>query len=104
MPWALLNILVLSALQTRVVYQVAFGGQAILYLLGLIGIWSSTGARSRLARDAAAFLVLNSAAWWAFWIWLFGRADKSWAKVSYPGLPFRYGPNSQPVLELSRNP
>jgi hypothetical protein len=27
--------------------------------------------------------VLNAAAWLAFWVWVVGRADKSWTKVEY---------------------
>jgi cellulose synthase/poly-beta-1,6-N-acetylglucosamine synthase-like glycosyltransferase len=103
-PWALLCTLVLSALEPGLFGQVAFAGQALFYLVGLIGIWKGSGARSRLVRDAAAFLVLNTAAWLAFWVWLFGRADKSWSKVSYPGLPFQYAGNRQHALELSRTP
>jgi hypothetical protein len=32
---------------------------------------------------AGSFLVLNAAAWIAFWVWLFGGAGLSWSKVTY---------------------
>jgi len=34
---------------------------------------------------AASFLVLNAAAWLAFWVWISGRAGKSWHKAQYQG-------------------
>jgi hypothetical protein len=34
---------------------------------------------------AASFLVLNAAAWMAFWVWISGGAGRSWGKVRYPG-------------------
>ena len=37
--------------------------------------WPATAA-SRIAGAAAAFLVLNSAAWLAFWVWLSGRTSR----------------------------
>jgi hypothetical protein len=40
-------------------------------------------ARSRLASGAASFLVLNAAAWIAFWVWMTGRSGRSWRKVAY---------------------
>ena len=32
---------------------------------------------------AASFLVLNCAAWLAFWVWVSGQAGQSWRKVDY---------------------
>ena len=37
----------------------------------------------RLLGAAASFLVLNAAAWLAFWVWIGGRAGRSWHKVQY---------------------
>ena len=36
----------------------------------------------------ASFLVLNAAAWVAFWVWMSGRTRRSWGKIPYdpPGL------------------
>jgi poly-beta-1,6-N-acetyl-D-glucosamine synthase len=31
----------------------------------------------------ASFLVLNAAAWCAFWVWITGQAGKSWHKAQY---------------------
>jgi hypothetical protein len=36
-----------------------------------------------VATGAAAFVVLNAAAWLAFWVWICGRAEGAWKKVSY---------------------
>jgi cellulose synthase/poly-beta-1,6-N-acetylglucosamine synthase-like glycosyltransferase len=82
-PWALLLLLGLSAVLNGPVYQVAFWGQVCCYTLGLVGIWEGPAARLRLASAAGSFLVLNAAAWLAFWVWVSGRAGRSWCKASY---------------------
>jgi poly-beta-1,6-N-acetyl-D-glucosamine synthase len=83
-PWALLGMLVTSALLPGPVYATLFAGQVICYLLGLAGLWPALGRRWRLLAAAGSFLVLNSAAWIAFWVWLSGRGTQTWGKVAYP--------------------
>lgn len=89
-PWALLALLVSSGLLAGPVYGLAFWGQIAGYLIGFLGLWQGVGARLRLASAAASFLVLNAAAWLAFWVWVSGRAGRSWTKVSYTVAPLRY--------------
>jgi poly-beta-1,6-N-acetyl-D-glucosamine synthase len=81
-PWALLGLFVTSvfidspwALGFAVV-------QAACYGLALAGLtpWLR---KSRLPGAAASFLVLNAAAWCAFWVWATGRTAASWRKVDY---------------------
>jgi poly-beta-1,6-N-acetyl-D-glucosamine synthase len=79
-PWALLGLLPVSLLLPGFLYQLAFWCQVAGYLLGLLGL---AGASGRFASAAASFLVLNSAAWVAFWVWIFGRTGSSWKKVTY---------------------
>ena len=90
-PWALLAMLVASAASEDAFYRAALGGQLVFYTFGLAGTYPPLGARSRLASSIASFLVLNAAAWVAFWVWACGRSSRSWARVSYPvpapGLP-----------------
>jgi hypothetical protein len=64
-------------------YSIAFWIQLTFYILGLAGCWPAVATRSRLATGVASFLVLNTAAWVAFWVWAFGRSSHSWAKVRY---------------------
>lgn len=82
-PWALLAALVTSAFLGGAFYRAAFCLQVAFYVTGLAGAWRVAGSRSRLASAAASFLVLNTAAWLAFWVWVTGRASRSWSKVSY---------------------
>ena len=49
--------------------------QLAFYGLALAGALPGTG---RLAAAASACALLNSAAWFAFWVWLFGGSTKSW--------------------------
>jgi cellulose synthase/poly-beta-1,6-N-acetylglucosamine synthase-like glycosyltransferase len=82
-PWALLAMLILSALLPAPGYRVAFWGQLAAYAVGLTGLWTAAGRRLKVLAAAGSFLVLNAAAWLAFWVWLSGRAGRSWHKVSY---------------------
>jgi hypothetical protein len=87
-PWALVGLLTASAFLTGPVYRQALAVQLWGYTVGLLGLVPAVARRSRLAAAGAAFLVLNAAAAGAVWVWLSGRADRSWGKVVY-GLPAR---------------
>jgi cellulose synthase/poly-beta-1,6-N-acetylglucosamine synthase-like glycosyltransferase len=82
-PWALLGLLLTSALAPGPVYRQAFWAQLAFYLTGLVGVGRGTARRFRPAGAAASFLVLNGAAWLAFWVWVTGNAGRSWRKVAY---------------------
>ena len=86
-PWALLGLLGTAALLDGTFYRVALAAQIAFYLLGLAGCWTAAGSRSRVASAAASFLMLNAAAWVAFWVWVTGRLERSWGKVAYKGGP-----------------
>jgi cellulose synthase/poly-beta-1,6-N-acetylglucosamine synthase-like glycosyltransferase len=86
-PWALLLMLTTSAALPGPFFAVLFWGQAACGVLAVAGLHPWLAARSRLAAAAASFLVLNTAAWLAFWVWLSGKAGKSWRKVSYKLAP-----------------
>jgi len=105
-PWALLGSLFTSAVLAGPVYQMAFVFQVTFYLLGLIGLWPVLAERSRLASAAGSFLVLNGAAWLAFWVWLSGKAERSWHKTSYQQSAFSRQPDTrqtdgEPAEQLS---
>jgi hypothetical protein len=82
-PWALLGMLLLSAVLKAPLYEWLLWGQIGFYGLALLGIVRAVGSQLRPAGAAASVLVLNAAAWLAFWVWLSGRAGKSWSKVTY---------------------
>ena len=82
-PWALLGMLAGSALLESPVGRILFWGQIAAYCVALAGLAPKIGTRFRLASAAASFLVLNFAAWLAFWVWISGRAGKSWTKTTY---------------------
>jgi poly-beta-1,6-N-acetyl-D-glucosamine synthase len=96
-PWALLVLLPVSWLLPDALYQCAFWMQISGYALALVGL---AGARWYPASAAAAFVVLNSASWAAWWVWVSGRAGTSWKKVPYDlgtgttcrPIPFRHEP------------
>ncbi len=76
-PWALLGMLLSSALLPGF-YRWLLVAQLAGYLAGLAGMFPQVSKRVKLAGAAASFLVLNAAAWLAFWVWLTGRAGRSW--------------------------
>jgi poly-beta-1,6-N-acetyl-D-glucosamine synthase len=84
-PWALLGTLFSSAaLMDHPVYRAALHAQMAFYALGVAGFVRSIRSHFRLASVAASFAMLNAAAWLAFWVWISGRASKTWQKVQYP--------------------
>jgi glycosyltransferase involved in cell wall biosynthesis len=82
-PWALLALLTLSALQPGPRYRALFWVQVEVYSLAVLGACTGLGARLRFVAAAGSFLVLNVAAWLAFWVWASRRADSSWVRVVY---------------------
>jgi cellulose synthase/poly-beta-1,6-N-acetylglucosamine synthase-like glycosyltransferase len=82
-PWALLAMLVLSGLLGGPLYMRLFWWQAGFYATALLGNLRAVNSRLRPAGTAASLLVLNAAAWMAFWVWISGRAGRSWNKVAY---------------------
>jgi cellulose synthase/poly-beta-1,6-N-acetylglucosamine synthase-like glycosyltransferase len=83
-PWALLAMLALAFALPERLYQIAWWAQIGFYAVGLAGIGFPVLARVRPVAAVTSFLVLNSAAWLAFWIWLLGLTENSWTKVLYP--------------------
>jgi cellulose synthase/poly-beta-1,6-N-acetylglucosamine synthase-like glycosyltransferase len=80
-PWALLALFAASFFAEGPVYVAALLAQVVCYGLALAGLMLRGGGR--LTSTPASFVVLNAAAWVAFWVWILGRADRSWVKVRY---------------------
>jgi poly-beta-1,6-N-acetyl-D-glucosamine synthase len=82
-PWALIGMLVTSFLLNEDVYRILFWIQAAGYGVAALGLVPALGRRVRLLGAGASILVLNAAAWLAFWVWITGRAGQSWHKAQY---------------------
>ena len=82
-PWALIGMFVSSYFLADEWYTIFFWVQTAGYGLGVLGLIPALGRRVRLLGAAGSFLVLNAAAWLAFWVWISGRAGRSWHKVQY---------------------
>ncbi len=82
-PWALMGLLLCCAVGEGYAYNGLLGAQAIGYGLALIGLVKRFERRIPLAGAAASFLILNVAAFAAFWVWISGRAGQSWAPAAY---------------------
>ena len=80
---ALLSLLVCSAVLPGPLHIIALEGQLTCYVGVLLGLLPAVGKKHKLAAAAGSFLVLNAAAGLALWIWLRGRTEKTWQKVSY---------------------
>lgn len=80
-PWALLAVFALSWAADGWLYAAALLAQLAFYGVALAGL--VTGKGGRLTSAPASFVLLNAGAFCAFWVWVAGRADRSWAKVRY---------------------
>jgi cellulose synthase/poly-beta-1,6-N-acetylglucosamine synthase-like glycosyltransferase len=83
-PWAMIVVLVLGVRLRGWPYAAGACAVAALGAAALAGAVRPVSSRFRPAGAAAAFVLLNAAAWLAFWVWLAGRSAGSWSKVSYP--------------------
>lgn len=81
-PWALLGALTASTMLGGPFYHSLLLLQIMAYLVGVAGVLGF-GTRLRSISATSAFLILNIAAWVAFWVWCSGRASQSWGKVAY---------------------
>ena len=86
-PWALIGLAASAAILEGPVYRVALWVQAAFYLLAVAGMSKAIATRCSVASAAASVLILNTAAWIAFWVWISGRADRSWGKFAYGTAP-----------------
>jgi poly-beta-1,6-N-acetyl-D-glucosamine synthase len=82
-PWMLIALFLTSGLLDGRFYFAAFVGQVIFYGLALLALAGGRGAQGRVAAAGASFVVLNAAAWLAFWVWISGRTAGVWKKVAY---------------------
>jgi poly-beta-1,6-N-acetyl-D-glucosamine synthase len=82
LPWALLTMLVTSFLLPSPYFSL-FVAQATGYALALLGLVPVVARNVRPLGAGASFLVLNTAAWLSFWVFISGRADKSWRRIEY---------------------
>jgi len=83
-PWALLALFVSSVLLHQPFYRLALVAQLAFYGIGLMGILQTGKSRLPLASTAGSFIMLNAAAFLAFWAWILGRDfTRYWHKASY---------------------
>lgn len=98
-PWAMIGLLVANLfLIGSPFYRGAFVAQLLCYGLGLAGLFMMNGGR--YATALGSLLVLNGAAWLAFWVWITGRARQSWRKVGYQGTGEAEPAPAAPVLPM----
>jgi cellulose synthase/poly-beta-1,6-N-acetylglucosamine synthase-like glycosyltransferase len=84
-PWALLALLVVNAFLTGPLYQTLLWLQVGCYGIAAVGALCPPLARWRPLGAATSFLVLNAAAWLAFWVWVSGRTGCTWTATAYRG-------------------
>lgn len=108
-PWAMLTALAASLVlplllpaPLRWVYLAAAAAQLALYALGAGALISTAAARFRIPATIASLLVLNAAAFCAFWTWMTGRCDRAWKKPVYDQVTLKAGSAlAKPKLPLA---
>jgi cellulose synthase/poly-beta-1,6-N-acetylglucosamine synthase-like glycosyltransferase len=83
LPWTLIVMFSTSIALPGLLYLVLTLGQLAAYGVAAFGMVPALGKRIRLLAAAASFLILNAAAWLAFYVWISGQARTSWRKVHY---------------------
>jgi poly-beta-1,6-N-acetyl-D-glucosamine synthase len=77
-PWGLLLILLSSWLANTTFYQTVFWCSSTCLAVATLGLLTPWGAKHRLFSTAGSFLLLQIAAWLAFWYWILGRSQSVW--------------------------
>jgi cellulose synthase/poly-beta-1,6-N-acetylglucosamine synthase-like glycosyltransferase len=82
-PWMLLAGFFASGLLEGRPYRTFFLAQLLFYGLAASALAGGPASRWRLGTVAASFVVVNAAAWLAFWVWICGRSGGAWKKAAY---------------------
>jgi len=82
-PWLLMAVFFASALVNAPLYRTFFLAQLLFYGLAASVLAFGPASGWRVGTVAASFVVMNAAAWLAFWVWICGRSDAAWKKVAY---------------------
>jgi poly-beta-1,6-N-acetyl-D-glucosamine synthase len=80
-PWALLAMVFSAGLIAVGIYRWAFMFFMTSLAVGIVGMITPLGQRYRLFSTTGSFLLLQFAAWLAFWYWIFGRTDSVWSAI-----------------------
>lgn len=87
-PWALLLLLGVTSSLDDIPYQrAAFLAQTGCYAYALMALDPRWGKRLPFGSAPAAFLVVNAAAFIAYWVWCVHGSSGVWRKVSYGPRP-----------------
>ena len=82
-PWLLLAVFAASALLPGPLYRITLVVQLIFYGLALLALTDGPVSRWGVTAATSSFVLLNAAAWVAFWVWICGGAERAWTKVTY---------------------
>lgn len=82
-PWLLLALLACSLYLGGAFYGTLFWLQTTLYAIAVASLAGVVPIRSGALSAAASFVLLNVAAWLAFWVWATGGTRRSWHKTHY---------------------
>jgi poly-beta-1,6-N-acetyl-D-glucosamine synthase len=83
-PWALLTLFAATLLgPATLASRILLALQLTLYGAAILGIVLGSSCRWRVLSATGSFLLLNAAAWSAFWVALFRTENNAWHKSSY---------------------
>ncbi|MGL4514612.1 MAG: glycosyltransferase family 2 protein [Lacipirellulaceae bacterium] len=90
-PWAMLAVVVAGTFAEGGVYKGVVAASVAFLVVGLWGTLGPVALRGRVSSAIGSFLMLNAAAWLAFWFWAFGLSGTVWKPTNYnaagPGPP-----------------
>jgi len=82
-PWAWVAMLITAVSIGGWFYMSVFVGQMVFMVAGSLGLATDRGSRNRILSAIGSFMLLNAAAWVAFWCWAFDRTDRLWGTSTY---------------------
>lgn len=84
-PWALIVALITSAFIEGAFYHIFFVAQLGLLMIGTLSLLTRRDFSLPGVSALSSFVMLNLAAWVAFWVWISGRATSTWKPTHYRG-------------------
>jgi glycosyltransferase involved in cell wall biosynthesis len=86
-PWAMIALFLASLALDGTFYRLALAAQILVYVLVAESLWLGASRRLPLVGVLGSLMLLNAAAFVAFWVWITGSSSKSWTTVTYATPP-----------------
>ncbi|QDT03405.1 Poly-beta-1,6-N-acetyl-D-glucosamine synthase [Rubripirellula lacrimiformis] len=84
-PWAIIAVPIGCLLAGGPLFHTILAAEVLFLIVGALGLANSLVRTSKLASAVGSFVMLNAAAWVAFWCWSLRLTDRLWSSSAYTG-------------------